>query len=151
MNVDMNRDIAVTFIARWQPSGGKELANYQSFLIELCSLLGVSPPDPTTTDDRHNAYVFERAVPSGKIDVGSGVCRIDLYKRGCFILETKQGVHRTVSADPFLKAAKPARTGHAIPGAGCWDVAMYKAKEQAEGYARGLPADEGRPLFFGGG
>ncbi|MEK6534468.1 MAG: hypothetical protein AABZ40_02270 [Thermodesulfobacteriota bacterium] len=36
--------IAVAFIARWELSGGKELANYQSFLIELCSLLGVAPP-----------------------------------------------------------------------------------------------------------
>lgn len=69
MNVDTNCDIAATFIARWQPSGGKELANYQSFLIELCTLLGVAPPEPTTTDDRHNAYVFERSVPSVKIDV----------------------------------------------------------------------------------
>lgn len=51
------------FIARWEPSGGKELANYQSFLIELCALLGVAPPEPTTADDRHNAYVFERSVP----------------------------------------------------------------------------------------
>ncbi len=148
MNVDTNFDIAATFIARWQPSGGKELANYQSFLIELCTLLGVATPEPTTTDDRHNSYVFERAVPSAKLDVAAGVCRIDLYKRGCFILETKQGVHRTVSADPFLKPAKLTRTGHAIRGTGGWDVAMYKAKEQAEGYARGLPADEGRPPFL---
>ena len=73
--VDMNSDHATPFIARWQPSGGKELANYQSFLIELCTLLGVAPPEPTTTDDRHNSYVFERAVPSVKIDVAAGVCR----------------------------------------------------------------------------
>ncbi len=53
MNVASNCDITATFIARWQPSGGKELANYQSFLIELCTLLGVAPPEPTTTDDRH--------------------------------------------------------------------------------------------------
>ncbi len=58
LNVDMNCELAAAFIARWQPSGGKELANYQSFLIELCTLLGVAPPEPTTTDDRHNAYVF---------------------------------------------------------------------------------------------
>jgi hypothetical protein len=119
MNIktDTNCDIAAIFIARWEPSGGKELANYQSFLIELCTLLCVAPPEPTTADDRQNAYVFERAVPSVKLEDG-GVCRIDLYKRGCFILETKQGVHRTVSADPFLKPVKPARTGHAIRGTG---------------------------------
>jgi restriction-modification enzyme MmeI-like protein len=149
MNNTQNTDImAAAFIARWEPSGGKELANYQSFLIELCALLGVAPPDPTTTDDRQNAYVFERAVPNANGDDSSGVCRIDLYKRGCFILETKQGVHRHVSADPHLKTAKPTRKGHAVRGTGGWDVAMYKAKEQAEGYARGLYTDEGRPPFL---
>ena len=140
--------IAAAFIARWEPSGGKELANYQSFLIELCALLDVTPPDPTTTDDRQNAYVFERAVPWLHGDAGSGTGRIDLYKRGCFVLETKQGVDRHISSDPYLKTPQPARKGHAVRGTGGWDVAMYKAKEQAEGYARGLPADEGRPPFL---
>lgn len=140
--------MTAAFITRWEPSGGKELANYQSFLIELCALLGVAPPDPTTADDRHNSYVFERSVPNANVDESGGVCRIDLYKRNCFILETKQGVYRQVSTDPFLKAAKLTRKGHAVRGTGGWDVAMYKAKEQAEGYARGLSADEGRPPFL---
>lgn len=39
--------ITAAFIARWEPSGGKELANYQSFLIDLCSLLGVAQPSLT--------------------------------------------------------------------------------------------------------
>jgi len=33
-------DTTAAFIARWGPSGGKELANYQFFLIELCTLPG---------------------------------------------------------------------------------------------------------------
>ena len=149
MNDIQNADtIAAAFIARWEPSGGKELANYQSFLIELCSLLGVAPPDPTTTDDRQNAYVFERAVPYLHSNDGSGTGRIDLYKRGCFVLETKQGVDRHVPADPYLNKPKPTRKGHAVRGTGSWDAAIYKAKEQAEGYARGLSAAEGRPPFL---
>ena len=79
LNVDMNCELAAAFIARWQPSGGKELANYQSFLIELCTLLGVTPPEPTTTDDRHNAYVFERAVPSVNL------CVLIIWHIGCEI------------------------------------------------------------------
>ncbi len=50
------------FIARWQKSGAAERANYQLFLSELCDLLGVPRPDPTTPDDAANAYVFERTV-----------------------------------------------------------------------------------------
>ncbi|MCG2741701.1 MAG: hypothetical protein L6300_15910 [Syntrophaceae bacterium] len=140
--------IAAAFIARWELSGGKELANYQSFLIELCSLLDVAPPDPTTTNDQRNAYVFERSVPYLHSDVSSGTGRIDLYKRGCFVLETKQGVDRHAAADPYLKTPKLTRKGHAVRGTGGWDTAMYRAKEQAEGYARSLSADEGRPPFL---
>ncbi len=108
------------------------MANYQSFLIELCSLLGVAQPDPTMTDDRRNAYVFERAVPYLHSDIGNGTGRIDLYKRGCFVLETKQGVDRHTAADPYLKTPKLTRKGHAVRGTGGWDTAIYKAKEQAE-------------------
>jgi hypothetical protein len=136
------------FIARWGPSGGRELANYQSFLNELCLLLKVEPPEPTKPDDRLNAYVFERAVPNFFKDDGQGAKRIDLYKRGCFVLETKQGVDRPAPADPFLKTTAPLRRGHAVRGTGGWDVAMYRAKEQAEGYVRRLSAEEGRPPFL---
>jgi hypothetical protein len=34
------------FIARWQAAGGSERANFQSFVADLCTLLGVPPPDP---------------------------------------------------------------------------------------------------------
>jgi len=35
------------FIARWQKSGGSELANFQMFADELCDLLGLPRPDPS--------------------------------------------------------------------------------------------------------
>ncbi len=38
------------FLARWQASGGAEHANYGLFLQDLCDLLGVPRPEPTTDD-----------------------------------------------------------------------------------------------------
>src|SRR5688500_17946639 len=82
---------AADFLSRWQSSGSAERANYQLFLSELCDLLHVPRPDPTRPDDRDNAYVFERSVHFDHGDGTSSTGRIDLYKRGCFVLEAKQG------------------------------------------------------------
>jgi hypothetical protein len=82
------------FEARWRPAGGAERANYSLFLSDLCDFLGVPRPDATTDSPAQDAYVLERAVT---FDDGGGrqsTGRIDLYKRGCFVLETKQGVSR---------------------------------------------------------
>ena len=44
-------------------------------------------PEPQAADDARNAYVFEKPVPLPHGTTG----RIDLYKRGRFVLEAKQG------------------------------------------------------------
>ena len=75
------------FITRWQASGAAERANYQLFLSELCDMLNTPRPGPTTSDEASNAYVFEKSVPLPHGAAG----RIDLYRRGCFVLEAKQG------------------------------------------------------------
>jgi hypothetical protein len=117
-----------TFLARWQKAGGTERANYQLFLTELCSLLGMPLPEPAGDDTRDNAYVFERRVVINQPDGSSNNGFIDLYKRGSFVLEAKQ-------------------TGKTLDSSG-WDKAMLKAHNQADQYARALPADEGRPPFI---
>jgi hypothetical protein len=71
------------FIARWHASGAAERANYQLFLAELCAVLDVPAPDPASPVEAENAYVFEKAVPLP----GGTTGRIDLYRRGCFVLE----------------------------------------------------------------
>lgn len=53
--------------------------------------------------------------------------RIDLYRRGSFVLEAKK-----------IRQAAPKG----------FDDAMMRARGQAEQYARALPADEGRPPFL---
>ncbi|MFO6996420.1 class I SAM-dependent DNA methyltransferase (plasmid) [Pseudomonas fulva] len=117
-----------TFLARWQKAGGTERANYQLFLTELCSLLGLPLPEPAGDDTRDNAYVFERRVVINQPDGSSNNGFIDLYKRGSFVLEAKQ-------------------TGKTLDSSG-WDKAMLKAHNQADQYARALPAEEGRPPFI---
>jgi hypothetical protein len=140
---------AQTFIDRWKRSGAAERANYQLFLSELCDLLGVPGPEPTTPDDSENAYVFERSVTFHHSDGSTSTGRIDLYKRGCFVLEAKQGVEKREQEAALSEAAKAktksAKKGTAQRGSGAWDEAMLKARGQAEQYARALPASEGRP------
>jgi hypothetical protein len=116
------------FLVRWQHADGSELANYQLFVTDLCHLLGVPPPDPAREDTRDNAYVFERRVTFRHGDGSESAGRIDCYKRGHFVLE-----------------AKKIKLGVATKG---FDDALQRARGQAEGYARALPAVEGRPPFL---
>jgi len=138
-----------TFIDRWKASAGAERANYQGFLLELCDVLGVPRPDGATTDDTHNAYVFERSVKFHHPDGSTSTGRIDLYKRGCFVLEAKQGVEKREREEALSEVgkakAKASKKGTATRGTALWDEAMLKAQAQAEQYARALPASEGRP------
>jgi hypothetical protein len=108
--------------------------------VELCDLLGVDRPDPSVAKERHNSYVFEKSVPLP----GGTHGRIDLYKRGCFVMEAKQGSDQIPVAD----VVGSRRRGTAVRGTAAWDTAMERALQQAQSYARNLPPDEipgGRP------
>ena len=132
------------FLQRWEKSGSAERANYTLFLTELCDLLQIPRPKPTVPDDRDNAYVFERAVPMDDGDGNVTIGRIDLYKRGCFVLEAKQGSTAEDATTLFDPAAdRSRRRGTAVRGTAHWDVAMKKAKGQAERSVRSLPPSEG--------
>ncbi|MFN8767996.1 MAG: class I SAM-dependent DNA methyltransferase [Lysobacteraceae bacterium] len=115
---------ANTFITKWQGVTASELSASQSFLLDLCELLGVDKPHPTPEQD----YLFERPITFAHGDGSSSAGRIDLYRRGHFVLESKK-----------LKAGTQTKT---------FDEAMLRARSQAEGYARALPASEGRPPFL---
>lgn len=84
----MNAD---KFIETWKGRDGNELGNSQSFLNELCDLLGVPRPHDPKEGGTREEYSFERPVTfkhnNGKTSSG----RIDLYRRGSFVLEAKQG------------------------------------------------------------
>lgn len=114
-------DAVHEFVARWHGVTAGELSTAQSFILELCDLLGVDRPHPTPAQD----YMFERPVDFHHGDGTTSPGRVDCYRRGHFVLESKK-----------LKAAGKA-----------FDDGLLRARTQAENYARALPADEGRPPF----
>ncbi|HEY1935590.1 MAG TPA: type IIL restriction-modification enzyme MmeI [Acetobacteraceae bacterium] len=138
------------FIARWQGrEGGQERANYALFLTELCGVLDVPQPEPAAATSEENDYVFERVVKGQATDGSAGSGRIDLYKRGCFVLEAKQsrqtgGAKEVPHYSPGLE---PPRRG-VRDASRTWDVLMLNARRQAEGYARALPVAHGWPPFI---
>ena len=122
------------FVEKWRPSAAAERANKDSFLNDLCAVLDVPAPDPTTGDAKHDHYVFEKSVQVSS-ETGRTTKFIDLYKRGCFVLEAKQG----------SESAK-GRLGTAKRRTGTWDVAMNAAFHQAAAYAVAL--DQPPPLVL---
>lgn len=99
------------FIPRWEASAAAERANYQLFLSELCDFLGISRPDPTVADDEHNNYVFERRVQFRNVDGSTSTGRIDLYKKGSFVLEAKQGSNQTTASEPLIGSLRVSTRG----------------------------------------
>ena len=140
------------FIARWSKSAGAERANFQGFAYELCDLLNVARPTPSVSDADQNPYAFERAVKFKGDDGSTSPGRIDLYKRGCFVLEAKQsrqkgGKKELILAgqpDLFVPDNQPQGKRNASRA---WDVLMMNAKRQAEDYAKALPPSDGWPPF----
>ncbi|MBA3034364.1 MAG: class I SAM-dependent DNA methyltransferase [Gammaproteobacteria bacterium] len=120
-------DSVESFIARWQGVSASELATAQSFVIDLCALLDIAPPHATADQD----YMFERPISFSHGDGGTSPGRIDCYKLDCFVLE-----------------AKKLKVGAGKTASKVFDDALLRARSQAEGYARALPAAEGRPPFL---
>jgi hypothetical protein len=108
------------FIEHWSRSGGAERSNYQLFLAGLCDLIDLPKPDPAVPDDAQNAYVFDRSIKRTEADGSTSTNFIDLYKRGCFICETKQGIEKRDS-DSLLGKKLKQKLGHGIRGSGSWD------------------------------
>ncbi|WP_298195948.1 DNA methyltransferase [Novosphingobium sp.] len=147
------------FITRWRSNeGGAERANFPLFLTELAQVLGLPRPDPASANHAHNDYVFERAVVEIDHAGRRSNRRIDLYKRGCFVLEAKQSRERGGAKELALPAGQGAFPGFDTDITGAprgrrsahrgWDVLMRNAREQAEQYARALPTEHGWPPFI---
>jgi hypothetical protein len=124
--VSQQEVIIATFIDRWERSAAAERANYQMFLSELCALLEVAPPNPTTADPEKNLYVFDRAITRTNPDGTAVTNYIDLYKAGHFVCETKQGSSEIIAEED---AAKPSSTklGHGKRGSAAFDKALERA------------------------
>lgn len=148
------------FIAKyWGKKGGAERAVYQMFLTEFAQLLGAPTPD-TPESGTLGDYQFEGPVKSEAALGTKGTGRIDLYKRGSFILEAKQSQLKpgeTIPDDPAEEATEiiydlfgnpighAPRSGKRAPK---YDRLMADARIQAERYALALPDSHRAPPFL---
>ena len=136
------------FIERWATSGGSERANYALFLTEFTEVLGLEKPLPAKDTGESDHYRLERPVASHIIGETSKKF-IDFYRRGSFILETKQGSQPKDDGQLALPAIpKVKRVGHGVRGSRTWDKSMVKARGQADNYARGIAREDGWPPFI---
>ena len=133
-------------------SGGAEISNFQPFIERLCDALHLPKPDFAGEDRVGNDYCFERRVDHTFEDGRVTTRRIDLYRRGSFIMEAKQSAKRN-KVDPQQieilgdEAARQSK-GHARRGSAKWDRVMQAARNQAIDYARDLPVEHGYPAFI---
>jgi hypothetical protein len=141
-------------ITEAKASGGSEMANYQLFIVGLTQALGLERPKMAGEENQFNDYVFERRVDFKHPDGSRSMGRIDCYKRGAFVLEAKQSAKRqTKKADAAQLHLLPedvtqTKPGQAKRGTRGWDQVMLAARNQAESYAKALPADHGYPPFL---
>ena len=103
-------------------------------------------------DTHQNVYAYERDVQFKNPDGTTSPGRIDLYKRGSFVLEAKQSRQKggtkelklAGQSDLLIPDTKPQGKRSANRA---WDVLMMNAKRQAEDYAKALPPSDGWPPF----
>src|ERR1039457_6311806 len=89
---------------------------------------------------REGGYAFEVEVTERHPDGSTTKGRIDLYRRGSFVLESKQFQAAKAAASQLELAAQEAgviakrKSSQPVRGTGAWDDAMVKARGQAERY-----------------
>lgn len=130
------RDIA-GFISHWKGATAPEQSISQQFLCELCDLLDVPQPG----NQRNGVYTFEFHVSETQHDGTTENGRIDLYKRACFILESKKFQEKIVeqtslelAAEQMGAVAKRKKNAAPVRDTDRWDDAMLKAYIQAREY-----------------
>ena len=120
----IEQDAADEFIAKWDGIKASELSTSQTFLIDLCHLLGVEAPhadaEQTTCSSARSPSVMATAAAAPGASICTGAARL--------------------SSNP--RSSRPPCSTRGF------DDAMLRARSQAEAYARALPAAEGRPPFL---
>lgn len=140
------RDVEA-FLTHWSGATVSERAISRQF---LCKLLDVPQPG----NQRNGSHTFEFHVSEAQHDGDPKEGRIDLYKRGCFVLESKKFQEAAPEPSPLeLAAQQMGATGRQRKSAAPVrnterrDDAMLQALGQTERYTRALPAEEPYPPF----
>jgi SAM-dependent methyltransferase len=150
MSAMPKRDIE-DFISRWSGATATERSVSQMFLVELCDLLDLPHPD----NQRNGSYTFEFHVKEIQDDGTSKDRQIDLYKRACFVLESKkfeavkpEQSQLELAAEKIGAVAKRKKSAAPVRDTDRWDDAMLKALGQAKRYKDALPPEEPNPPFL---
>jgi hypothetical protein len=126
-------------ISKWQGTpGGAEKKNFPLFIGDLCEVLGVPPPSEPAAGGVLGAYEYEAPVPKGSFRSLDASGAIDLYKRASFIMEAKQSYLKPEQVGLDLGEDERPRA----PSGARYDKLMRDARNQAENYAKNLPASE---------
>lgn len=149
----VDTDALSALIEAAKASGGGEIANTQKFMERFCDAMELPAPEFSASNNAQNDYAYERRITFKHPDGSTSPGRIDLYKRGCFVLESKQSSLREAKAHRDQLSLLPedatqVKLGTARRGTGGWDRAMLAARNQAESYARALPVEHGYPPFL---
>lgn len=94
----VDTDALSALILAAKASGGAEIANTQKFIERLCDAMGLPAPSFSASNNAQNDYAYERRITFKHPDGSQTPGRIDLYKRGCFVLESKQSSQREARA-----------------------------------------------------
>lgn len=118
------------FIESWSGARVGERANFQPFMVHLCQILNVEVPDKDRPG--HPDYGFEKPVrlTTSRKSAALKPSSMDLYRRGCFVMEAKQSDRRE---RPRMAGQRMSRGSAAAVGR-----SMRDAKLEAEEYAKGL-------------
>ena len=135
-----------SFIDNWGWAGISERAHYQTFISQLCRIIGAPAPDEERVGDID--YGYERPVRFVHDDGASHPGFIDCAKRGCFVLEAKQSKKRIDGGalDPQTQMALFGGRADRVTQKSGPARLMRAAKRQAESYAKAL--DEWPPFLI---
>lgn len=132
---------AEAFITRWSGAPISERANCQTFIIQLCAVLGVAAPGQVTVGDRD--YCFEHSVKFSSRDGADRGGFIDCFKRGSFVMEIKQSRKRAPGGELDARQLMALLNGRgrrsSKGGEAAIERLMVGARRQAENYADALP------------
>ncbi len=141
------------FITRWQGrEGGQERANYVLFLTELCTALGLPQPDPA------GAQLGAQRLRLRACRDAGGSRRLRVLSRGSTFTGAGASSSRRSSPAWLVRATRsagqldlpdmPSVNRGKKSAERAWDVLMFNARQQAEGYVRLLPTGHEPPPFL---
>ncbi|MCL2822577.1 MAG: hypothetical protein FWD57_01165 [Polyangiaceae bacterium] len=135
-------------IARWKSSEAFDQSDSVGFLTELCDAIDLPRPRPAHSIGEENTYSFEHKVRVSNVGESSDTRAVDLYRSGCFMLESvgKNPGNSLLVADDYCASSRtsspPDRESIA------WEIAMQRAKRRAELCVISLPSSETPPIFL---